>query len=104
MVWICTKCNAKNQNSSMKCRKNKCHEPKPEEVINQEIKKEQKYFQRDYCPVCKCHQDFTRRDNRNRWTCSRCHKTFKFKGKPVPEDPIIVNELNKAVEQSDLKW
>lgn len=100
MVWICTKCNGKNQNSSVKCRINKCHEPKPIQIIQKQIQKELKFNQRDFCPVCKTHRDFKRKDSKNRWTCSTCHRTFRFKGKPIPEDPIITKELTKAINES----
>ena len=79
MVWICETCKGKNNNSSVKCRINKCHAPKP----LADIKKDNK-LQRDLCPKCCTHRDFVRIDKK-RWKCPVCKKLYKFKGKPVPE-------------------
>lgn len=81
MVWICEVCNGKNNNSSIKCRVQQCHAPKPQSVIDAEINKR---IVRDYCPVCKVHQYFYRIKGKS-YACQKCHKRFKFKGKPVPE-------------------
>lgn len=86
MVWICEVCNGKNNNSSIKCRINKCHALKPQKIILKEQKILEESFKRDLCPTCKTHQDFVRKSKRqNQWICKKCHKIYRFKGKPVPE-------------------
>lgn len=92
MTWTCTKCNGKNQNSSTKCRINKCHEPKPQNIID--LQKSIREI-RDYCPICKTHQDFKRIKGKQ-YACQKCHRRFKFKGKPVPEK-INNNESSETL-------
>ena len=93
MVWICLVCNGKNNNSSVKCRINKCHAPKPIKVIEKEQKKLEKQEKRDLCPTCGIHRDFTH-VTKNQWKCPVCKKLYRFKGKPVPEviPEVIINE------------
>lgn len=87
MVWLCTVCGGKNNNSSTKCRIYKCHAPKPV-VIN----RDERNHVRDYCPNCQHHEDFNR-VGKNVWSCSRCHKKCKMTGKPVPEiNEVVTNE------------
>lgn len=90
MVWICEVCSGKNNNSSVKCRVQKCHAPKPQKLIEFEQKVFEETFVRDFCPTCKSHQDFVKKSSKNQWACGRCHKIYRFKGKPVPE---IKNEV-----------
>lgn len=80
MVWICIKCNGKNNNSSVKCRINKCHAPKPEKIIQKELQK----IKRDFCPKCNRHQNFVQ-ITKKKWKCPVCKKLYKFTGEPVLE-------------------
>lgn len=84
MVWICEVCKGKNNNSSYKCRINKCHALKPEKIIKKELKKLEKKVKRDLCPTCGIHRNFVH-ISKNQWKCPVCKKLYRFKGKTVPE-------------------
>lgn len=99
MVWICINCKKKNSNNAKKCHNKKCKEEKPIQLVKQQEQKELKKKIEDYCPICKTHRIFNKVNSKNKWACSVCHKIFKFKGKPVPKDKLIVNALNNKVDK-----
>lgn len=85
-MWICERCYHKNNNSNSKCHGPHCNAPKPEKIKKQESKQIEKTQVRDYCPMCRCHQDFTKvATKENVWVCGKCHRRFRKRGKPVPE-------------------
>jgi len=98
-MWTC-QCNYKNVNSSKSCHNKNCELPKPLEVIKLEQEKFEQQYVRDYCPKCKSFQDFKKVKKKN-YTCPRCHKLFKFSGKPTPEAKNDTNILNIGVGKFD---
>ena len=81
-MWSCTFCHNKNNNSSNKC--HTCRLKKSKEQLEGELKEYEKTHVRDYCPKCLRHEDFEQ-INKKRYKCLRCHRSFRFSGKPVPE-------------------
>lgn len=79
-MWICIICNYKNGNSNRHCYGIKCPGKKPQDLID----KEKEIIIRDYCPKCMSHQDF-KKIVKKKYKCLRCKRSFKFRGKPVPE-------------------
>lgn len=69
----------------MICHGSQCKTPKPDKILQQEIKTFGKTNVRDYCPRCKSHNNFTRVSSNNAWSCNNCHAKCRKKGKPIPE-------------------
>lgn len=99
-MWSCTICGKHNQNKNNKCRKAFCKGEKPEQLVRLEQKTYQKNHVRDFCPKCKSHQDFVKINGKRKYQCTRCKRSFKFRGKPVPEikKELINNTHIKSIE------
>lgn len=95
-MWLCDTCGKKNNNTSIKCRHNKCHASKPKKVIDLENKKDESI--RDYCPNCKMHRNF-RKISGKRYQCPGCKRKALFHGKPVPETPQQILEERLRLAQ-----
>lgn len=97
-MWQCKKCNFKNSNSSAKCHGGLCDGVRendafemPIAVMNENEDKSETV--RDYCPVCKKDEFFSkdsRKSFRWRWKCHGCKKLFHRKKDKKPKKQLTI--------------
>ena len=90
-MWLCKKCNHKNNNSSEKCHGHNCNGIRENEAYEMPVQlvKEEKKVKRlyDFCPACQKDMFFTetRWKGKKAWSCeSHSHRPCYFTGKSKP--------------------
>ena len=98
-MWKCTKCNYKNNNSSLTCHGNNCDGLKETDAlknpvqVTQRKKKVEKLY--DFCPACGKDMFFTpcRWKGKKAWSCeSGKHRPCNFTGRSKPF-PIVEESM-----------
>lgn len=92
-MWLCEKCNHKNNNSSERCHGLNCNEKRSYIFTQEHVENKERVL--DTCPKCRKETIFTFKRSKGKkkiFVCNECGKScFQVgKSKPVPEEMIPI--------------